>query len=367
MKKCLKLFTLAFALLFATIISVKADVKEVDNETDLSTALQNGESVKLTDNIDNISNIIKVKGKGTIVIDGNGKTVSAATPKKVFEIYAEDGELEVIFENITIINSYSGSNSEGGRAIDTRTADITLTVKKSTLKTTSSANNQPLTIGGSAGPVVVNLNETTIEAGVAGYGIISFVPANITIDKSNIGGYAAIYMKEGTEGSEIVAKNGTVLTGENNHTGDSNNFGTIALEDDGIKIIVEDSTVEATGTGGAKQVIFSQADQLTVEKENTITVTGNSEILARPEGFFINQDTSKVVVETGVKTNIEVPEEYLPEGVKVEKDKDGNFIVVELVKEPNPNTGDNVVTYILIGLMSLVAFGYASNKLRKNA
>lgn len=40
---------------------------------------------------------------------------------------------------------------------------------------------------------------------------------------------------------------------------------------------------------------------------------------------------------------------------------------VQKVNAENPNTGDNVVTYILIGLMSLVAFGYASNKLRKNA
>ena len=36
-------------------------------------------------------------------------------------------------------------------------------------------------------------------------------------------------------------------------------------------------------------------------------------------------------------------------------------------EEVVPNTGDNVVTFILIGLMSLVAFGYSANKLRKNA
>jgi len=33
----------------------------------------------------------------------------------------------------------------------------------------------------------------------------------------------------------------------------------------------------------------------------------------------------------------------------------------------NPNTGDNVVTFILIGLMSLIALAYVANKLRKNA
>lgn len=37
------------------------------------------------------------------------------------------------------------------------------------------------------------------------------------------------------------------------------------------------------------------------------------------------------------------------------------------VEVKNPETGDNVFSYILIGLMSLIAFGYASNKLRKNA
>ena len=371
MKKSLGLFTLAFALLFAAVIGVKADVTEVDTEAELSTALQNGYSVKLTDNIENISNIIKIKGKGTVVIDGNGKIVSTNSVKKVFEIYAEGGDLEVIFENITVMTSVYD-----GRAIDTRTANITLTINKSTLKTTSTGNNQPLTIGGSAGLVVVNLNESTIEAGVAGYGIIAFVPANITINKSNVSGYAAVYMKDGSEGSEINVKNESVLTGKNDHTGDTNNFGTVALEDDGIKVNIENSTVEATGTGGAKQVIFSQNSGLTIEKETMITVSGDSTITAKPEGFFINQDDAKVVVEAGVTTNIEVPEEYLPEGVEAVEDENGNFVVVEKtntgsgapgVVEPNPNTGDNVVTYILIGLMSLVTFGYASNKLRKNA
>ena len=36
-------------------------------------------------------------------------------------------------------------------------------------------------------------------------------------------------------------------------------------------------------------------------------------------------------------------------------------------EEAVPNTGDGVITFIVIGLISLIATGYAVNKLRKNA
>ena len=40
---------------------------------------------------------------------------------------------------------------------------------------------------------------------------------------------------------------------------------------------------------------------------------------------------------------------------------------IEKVNASNPNTGDNVLTFIIIGLVSLIVAAFAMNKLRKNA
>ncbi|MBR6690594.1 MAG: hypothetical protein IKL65_04625 [Bacilli bacterium] len=405
MKKYFNLFILAFALLFAITVKVNAESCTDNCAAQIGTAkydtlqeaianVKDGETIELLKDITDVSANIKIEGeKGTsVTIDGKGKTVSGSA-KKVFEIYNKDDvegaeQFTVTFKDVTI-----KTTATEGRDIDTRTSNIKLALDDVKLITTSAANNQVITVGNSLKKnITLDLNKLTIEAGVAGYGIIVFNPSTINITNSDIKGYAALYMKGGSEGSKVTVKD-SKLTGTSDHDGATDNFATIALEDDGINIDIIDSTVEVTGSGKAKQVAFSQGSNLTVEKENTIKISGESEVIVRPEGFIMNQTGAKIVVEAGVSTNLEIPEEFLPEGVIVEKDNDGNFIVVqEVVEEPteedktpekeevkeevketekeevkNPETGDNVVTYILIGLMSLIAFGYASNKLRKNA
>ena len=90
-------------------------------------------------------------------------------------------------------------------------------------------------------------------------------------------------------------------------------------------------------------------------KQSTFTVGGS----AGPVVVNFNEST----IEAGVTTNMEVPEEYLPGGVEVVEAEDGNFVVVEKI---NTVSGDNVVKFVIIELISLIVTGFAINKLRKN-
>ena len=82
------------------------------------------------------------------------------------------------------------------RAIDTRSSGITLELNKTNLSVTKTGNYQALTIGGNAGPITIDINDNSvINGGKYGYGIVTFNPVNMTIDDSTVKGYAALYMK----------------------------------------------------------------------------------------------------------------------------------------------------------------------------
>ena len=387
MKKSLKIFTLAFALMFVIVVKVDAavctddtceakigDVK-YDTLQSAIAAAQSGDTVTLLKDVTDVTSTIAIRNEGTIIIDGAGYEVSG-TSRKIFEVYAEDGDdegeevttLAITFNNIDITTSYNG-----GRTIDTRTNNITLTVKNSTLTTTGSSNNQALTVGGSEGRVTVNVINTTIDAGSAGYGIITFNPVDLTIEESNIIGYTALYFKgkvesEGSNGSKVTVKNST-LTGKNDHSGESNNFGTIAFEDFGITLDIIDSTVASTGSGNASQVIFSEGEGTSTTDTNKVTISGDSVLDVRPEGFVTGKETMDISISVGVTSNITIPVEYVDtDSYEVIVDDNGNYVVVEkIVEAPNPNTGDSVVIFIVIGLISLISLAISTNKLRKNA
>ena len=242
----------------------------VSDEASLKQALTDGEKeINLTTDIVLSNDVgthatrkvgLEVKGEGTITINGNGHTLSSPLTVAM-EVRANAGkDVKVVLNDITVVGKE--------RAIDTRSAGITLELNKTNLSVTKYGNYQALTIGGSAGPITVDINDNSvIDGGQAGYGIITFNPVNMTINDSTVKGYAALYMKEadGSQGSagSVVTIEDSVIEGNSKYSGYSDNFGAIVLSDKDIDINIKDTVIKSVNTGTAYQVPFLLSDVLT--------------------------------------------------------------------------------------------------------
>lgn len=377
---------------------------DVDTEVELKQAIVNGETeINLKDDIVLSTDVhshasrsvgVNVKGEGTITINGNGYTLSSPLVVAM-EVRANDGKnVKVVLNDITVTGVQ--------RAIDIRSANVTLELNNAKLNLTGSGNYQALTVGGTEGPITVDINDNSvIDGGKAGYGIITFNPVNMTIDNSTVKGYAALYFKaadgsQGSAGSKITVTS-SILEGNSRYSGYSDNFGTIVFEDSGIEINIKDSVIKAVNTGTAYQVPFSLSETVTNVPEDEkidITVEGNSEIIIDTqiddESLVTNYDNTKmqVVVKAGVTSNVEIDEEYLEEGtqtivnengiVTVVKPNEGGQVTPE--KEPvktdkenakdtieNPETSDNILVSIALASASLIAIvGYVVYYKKRN-
>jgi len=295
-----------------------SDVKEVADLAELQAAL---EDETITGEI-KITNTISIEND--VTINGNGKIVTTAK-NKAFEI--QTGKVE--FKNITIINS-----ANFGRCIDVRDGDVALTLDNVSLKTTSKSHNQPLTIGSTFTEIVpINLKNTTIEAGPAGWGyaVIIFNPVNLNIENSNITGYTALYMKSETEGGtgttgSTVTVNKSTLTGkyELNTNEPSNSFATIVFNDSGINVDIINSKLYAKGA--IQKVIGEYSGMKITENHNIVSISGDSVISTQQLIASMKDPDAKVIINEGVTSNVEIPKEFLPKGAIV-KQENGKYIV----------------------------------------
>ena len=343
MKKFLRLMFIFGAFFLFNTTNVFAAV-DVETEAELKLALTNGEKeINLKDDIVLLDDVhshatravgLNIQGEGVITINGNDHSITSSLTVAV-EVRASAGKtLKVIFNDITI----QGSE----RAVDTRSNNLTLELNKTNLSVTKSGNYQPLTIGGNAGRVTVNIkNGSVIDGGEAGYGIITFNPVDMNITESTVKGYAAIYMKESdnSEGSagSIVNIEKSLIEGNSKYSGTSDNFGTIVFNDKDITMNIKDSIIKSVNTGTAYQVPFVNSESLTGVTENTkniITVEGETEIIIDTqiddESLVLNYDNSEmqVVVKSGVESNVEIPSEYLETGLETTIDNVTGLVVV---------------------------------------
>lgn len=376
--------------LFPTFVNALTDVTD---EASLKQALKNGETeinlkndiVLSTDEMTHATRKVglEVKGEGTITINGNGYTLSSPLAVAMEVRANTDKEVKVVLNDITVIGLE--------RAIDTRSKGITLELNKTNLSVTKVGNYQALTIGGSAGTITVDINNNSvIDGGKYGYGIITFNPVNMTIDDSTVKGYAALYLKssDGSEGSagSVITITKSKVEGNSTSSDDTSDFGTIVFEDNNIKVNIIDSIIKATNTGKAIQTPFviSQYMNPSSNVNNVVTTSGNSEIIVDTvtESPLVGEGVSgliDVVIKAGVKSNIEIDEEFLEEGTEIVVDeKTGEITVVskednsknETENQPNnklenstatdkediknPNTSDKIlISFIVSGLSFL--------------
>lgn len=283
-------------------------------------AAVSGDIINVTADIDMGGNTIDINK--SLTIKGNGNTIMGSA-KKTFTINkdAKSDLINVTFDNVTIKNKASD-----GRCIDTRNGAFELKIVNSKLVTTGSGNNQALTIGGYDNTSTQNviIQNSTIEAGDAGYCVISFVPHEITISGSTLNGYAALYFKDGSEKSVATLKNSTV--NGNAHAGED--FGAIVTETEPIYITSSGNTYNVENKGGSDYAAFFDKNDGNTSK-NTINSTGDN---------FSGKPAN------GIAT-----------------------ITFNAVKVNLPQTGDNSSLMLWVSVMAMAVVGFVvSKKVRFN-
>lgn len=281
--------------------------------------------------------------KRDLVIDGNGYTITNTKTKSIFDVFANEyGSGILVLLNLNLENKASKND---GRCIDLRDENISLYLENVTLDASATTKNpQPLTIGGNyAGTSNVEIKNSLINAGKSGYGITTFNKVNLNISDSLINGYAGLYFKaevssQGSSGSKINLNNTTI-----NGKGDGlYNFGAIVFEDNGVELNIQNSKINLTaaeGNGYVYSALQFSNYNLTGENpvaNNTITFTGNSEINVTGTGLaalFFEETNNDVLVNTGVKSDVEIPSYCLPDNnVVMEKEVDGEVVYVSTPK-----------------------------------
>ena len=227
------------------------------NEVDTITLYQN---VKLSKDLEMNT---------AITLDFNGHTVEF-TSTKGFRPYV----------NVTFINGTILNKTYNGRCIDIR-MNANIVVDNMRLTTTSSGNNQPITVGGSTNGTTLTVTNTTIEAGIAGYAIIVFVQSNINIEESYINGYSALYLKEDITSNELTKVNvvKSTISSVNNSTVDTNSFATIVIDGSNVDVLIDkESIVKAITTGNQLQYVVGTGE-IHTPRNYTVTINGTVELV----------------------------------------------------------------------------------------
>ena len=254
----------------------------------LNEVCANGGTFNLSEDL-TINATTLIEATKPVVINGNGNTITF-TVNRGFRITASNN---VAFENVTIVN-----NVDGGRCVETRTGGINLTFNNVNLTATKGAS-QPFTAGGSGDNLVVNFNNSTVDAGT-GYGITTFNPVALNINNSTVSGYAALNIREassslGSAGSVINVVNST-LEGINNAAQDeSNSFSTVAIVDDNITINIDGNSTLVAEAVNNGQALFGFGNSVVTE-----TMTGCNIVVAVGAEIEINEEKGSYV---GLGTN----------------------------------------------------------------
>lgn len=229
-------------------------------------------------------------GKGLLnigvscTLDGNGNTISGWGNRggNGTTLAINNGGKDKI--NVTLKDLNISNGAAAGRPVETRGNIGTLTLERCNINMTGEGNAQGLTIGGSQSEkAVINFTDTNIDAGNAGYPIIVFNPIDLNMNGGSLSGYCGIYFKGesgsvGSRGSDADI-NGTEYNCPNIYSGESNDFGVFAFEDDGITVDLEDCAINGMAESSARQSVFMlSAYSARMEQPVETTVSGNSNV-----------------------------------------------------------------------------------------
>ena len=225
-------------------------------------------------------------------LDLNGKTLTG-TANRLIRVSENEGQVV----NVTIKNGKIVNTAIAGRCVETRSGNVNLTLEGVELIASHQTNNnQVFTVGGNGNNINVTIKNSNLNAGKAGYGIVTFNPVTMTIENSTVNGYGALYTKAassslGSAGSVFNIKGSTIISTNDVATHESNSFATVIFEDNKVTINVDaDSSLKALDNKNA-QSIFGLGSSIipTAISGTTINVATGAELVGKILGLGSNQ------------------------------------------------------------------------------
>ena len=212
-----------------------------------------------------------------ITLDFNAHTVEFTT-RKAFR-----PEADVTFKNGTIIN-----NTAEGRCINLRNT-CHVVVENMNLIASASYSTQVITVGVGNGSVV-EIIDSTLDAGNSGYAIIAFVPYDLYVENSSLSGFGVLYFKDNDASGSTATLVNTDIYSLNRifDTTNTNSFSAINIDASDVVVNIDsDSTIKIETTGDQQQTVLGtnanfQPRHYVVKIDATITLVGDNAKLSGP-------------------------------------------------------------------------------------
>lgn len=288
-------------------------------------------------------------------LDGNDSTISgwgsrSGNSTTIAINNSGSSTINVTLKNLTVSN-----DAYNGRPIETRGNISVLTLENCKINATGAGNTQCLTIGGSQeSSAEVNIIDTSINAGNAGYPIIVFNPVELKMSGGQVEGYCGIYFKgvNGSTGSRNsnVDINGTTFDCPNVHSGTGNDFGIFVFEDDGITLEMTDCDISGAAEGSALQSVFMLSNYSDRKEQLVKTIiSGDSTVtgqLVAIEGWD-GENVFDSYILGGIFSDDDVLK-YASENVIKFRDDGEDTFFVGTVEEINLFVSDNAITEVTV-------------------
>lgn len=297
------------------------------------------ESVNLTRASANAASGYSLWIEQSITLDGQGHTIDTSNfPRGIGIVGSSDARIDVTLKNVTVVNS-----ADLGQCVSTREGVSSLTMEGVNLQTSGSGNNQTFTVGGSNEMSTINIRNSSLSAGAAGYAVITFNPVQMTIDNSKLSGYAALYMKGpssslGSSGSVVRVQNGSELSSKNPYPAESqSDFGTVVFETDNIQLQVVDSKIITETTNSSNQEaigFFTNYETGNPVEGNQVTISGSSKVENIGANTIFVDSTqagtgkNNSIQISGGSFNFPISPEYCAPGFEIQQNADGSVVVV---------------------------------------
>lgn len=370
MKKSLKLFTFALALLFAVVVKVNAE-----ECTDNCIAQVGTEKYATVQEA-----IAAVEDGGTINLLAGEFSVEIKTGRinKSFTIVGAPNHGTILTGGLSIGTDHSSKGVQnytvGVKGIAFKNKGIAV----ADIRNVNIEDNKLENVSGVAAIRVIDPAIDAVESNVvvknnivdgAEQGIRIRTGYNIEITGNTIKNtdHNAITIEHG---SKWAANDGTVVI-------DNNTFENWALGGEGRVV----RAAFGAATQLEKEIAFTGnkmlRDEEPVEEYAKITEVGTTAVdLEKNYWNSDNPDFDKIISVKGGNEEVEIAEYYKEETME---DKDLNTYVEppkkeetkeetkeEIKEEPNPKTGDNAMLFVIIGLISSVGTLLVTKKLRTN-
>ena len=270
-------------------VSTIADLNAKLADASIETIYLDADLTYTTEACINILRSVTIDGQGHKISGGGIRTGSTKSTLAINQGAPDNGNwIELVtLRNITLQNAISA-----GQALNVRCNLTKLVIENSTIKTTGSGNNQPITFGGNQStPVDLTINDSYISSGQAGYPLITFNPIALKTKNTTYKGYCSLYFKgvnssAGSGGSSVDADACDFDAPNMNEPADGwNSFGTFAIADGGITFNLNNCSFNSQEIGSDEQQVFlfkAEAGSIASIDPCVIHITGdNSHINGR--------------------------------------------------------------------------------------